>query len=97
MRLAATFTLLAFAAYVRAEQCVSCPCTVAGENLVFTCSAVNKEDEPETWCQYTANYDNAPFCVYYNIGGSMGFCDYGASDSDCPDYVGTTLGGCEIC
>ncbi|KAI6122797.1 hypothetical protein EV401DRAFT_1949943 [Pisolithus croceorrhizus] len=65
MRLTATFILLTFATYVRAAQCVPCPCTVAGENISFICGAVNKDGEPETRCLYYANFDHAPLCAYF--------------------------------
>lgn len=46
---------------------------------------------------YYANGDSGPYCAYRNYGQFAGYCDYTAGDSDCPNYIGGTLGNCDIC
>lgn len=95
MQLIMTSVLLAFAAYVRAEQCVACPHTVAGQVLTLGCEST--VGEHETLCHYYADGDTGPYCAYHKVGEFAGYCDYDGGDSDCPVYVGKTLSNCNAC
>ncbi|KAI6145464.1 hypothetical protein BKA82DRAFT_4165109 [Pisolithus tinctorius] len=93
MQLTTTFVLLAIAAYVHADDtCIPCPATVDGQSLQTICSLGG-----ETTCAYTGGNEvyTGPFCVYWNYGQYLGYCDYGNSDPNCPLNMGQTLVTCD--
>ncbi|KAI6094071.1 hypothetical protein F5141DRAFT_1070771 [Pisolithus sp. B1] len=109
MQLTAMFILLAFATYGRAGKCLTCPETAAGQALTYAAYATVGTMGPETMKPraiitptairaHTALIGCVHDCgPHPNYGQFAGYCDYTAGDSDCPNYIGGTLGNCDIC
>lgn len=86
MHFAKAFILLAFSAYVCAQQsCAACPDIVSDLPLVYGCSV-----DDHTHCGYNefgGIVTSGPVCIYTNEGSLIP----AYSDPDiCPDNVGST-------
>ncbi|KAI6007513.1 hypothetical protein F5J12DRAFT_828654 [Pisolithus orientalis] len=57
MQFTTAFVLFAIAAYGCADQCITCPETMDGQALDFSCSY-----DGETTCAYSYG---GPFCLYF--------------------------------